>query len=274
MREVKPDSKRKAYEALHAALDAKGIGSLFDNMVARTFSSHLASGDRAIDAGAYHGRQVMAMAKAVGPRGSVWAFEPLEAAFTSLMGHIRKRNLSGCVEARQVVLLDRGGEVDYYQVNEAPGRSGLVWAGSPSQVAGTFTVTEKRMPAARLDEVLNDGEPVRLIHLDLAGGELPALNGATGLLARQRPLLIFGNSRAAAAAMHQYSPEDFCGFFDAAGYELYNMLGFRFQVSDWKTGKQPSWYLGVPAEDEVSKGTLQGMIDDVMEQQGLSSVFD
>jgi hypothetical protein len=143
---------------------------------------------------------------------------------------------------------------------------------------GTFTATELRVPAARLDTVLAGtglagAGPVRLLHLDIEGAELPALRGATGLLARDRPLLLFRNSRAVAAAMFGYDAATFCGFFEAAGYEVYNVLGFRFQEQDWTTGRQPGWYLGVPAEDEVSKGTLHGMIDAVVAQHGLSAIF-
>jgi FkbM family methyltransferase len=274
MRQPKPEAKRKTYDALHAALDPRGVAELFDTILKRSFTSHLAGGDRVADLGAFHGRQTVAMASAVGPLGRVFAFEALDTAFTTLCRELEQQDLYPTVEARQLALLDHAGDVDFYRVNEAPGRSGLVWTGSPSEKAGSFTATRLRVAGARLDEALNTAGPMRLLHLDLEGGELAALRGAAGLLARDRPLLAFRNSRAAAATMYGYDANEFCGFFDAAGYEIYNILGFRFQSQDWSTGRQPSWYFGVPAEDEASKGTLQGMIDAVVDEKSLLSIYD
>ncbi|MBO1075810.1 FkbM family methyltransferase [Roseomonas marmotae] len=274
MRQPKQEAKRRTYDALYAALDPRSVNGLYDTIVKRIFTSHLANGDRVADLGAFHGRQTLLMAAAVGPLGRVFAFEPLDTAFATLCQQIERHGLQSVIEPRQVALMDRHAEVDFYLVNEAPGRSGLVWTGSPSEKAGSFTATRMRVQGTQLDDALQASGPLRLLHLDLEGAELTALRGATDLLMRHRPLLVFRNSRAAAAAMHHYTAEEFCGFFDAAGYEIFNILSFRFQAQDWTTGRQPSWYIGIPAEDETSKGSLHGMIDDVIGQKALSSIFD
>lgn len=268
MRNVKPEMKRKAYEALHKAADLKAIASLYDHLVRQVFSSHLASGDLAVEAGAFTGGHTLAMARCVGPVGRVVAFEPLAEALETARNRAAREGLAEIIEFRPTALADVTGEIAYFRVKEAPGRSGLV-----GDTSSTFTVTSTTVPVTRLDDALSGASPIRLLSLDLEGGELIALRGATRILSEIRPLLLFRNSRARAAEAHGYSAENFCGFFDQTGYELYNILGFRFQAQDWNTGKQPSWYLGVPAQDEVSKGTLHGMIDDVVDRQGLSAIF-
>lgn len=273
MRNAPLDVKRKTYEALHAVGDSNRVNQFYAALIGRTASSHVSGGDIVVDAGAFHGRQTLVLAAAVGPGGRVVAFEPLEAAFTVLSTQLRRHGFEDRVQAHQLAVSDHEGDMPLFHVHQAPGRSTRVWDGNPTQLAGGFTATELCVPAARLDTVLDGSGPVRLMQLDLEGGELTALRGATAVLARDRPLLLFRNSRATAAGMFGYDAASFCGFFEGAGYELYNILGFRFEQRDWTTGRQPGWYLGVPAEDEVSKGTLHGMIDDVAAQHGLSAIF-
>lgn len=273
MRNVSLDVKRKTYDALQAIGDPKRVNEFYAELIGRTVSSHVAGGDIVVDAGAFHGRQTLALAAAVGPGGRVFAFEPLQPAFVVLSTQLRRHGFEDAVQAHQLAVSDHEGDMPFHHIHQAPGRSGRIWEGSPTERAGGFTATELRVPVARLDTVVGGSGPVRLMHLDLEGGELAALRGAVGLLARDRPLLLFRNSRGVAASMFGYDADAFCGFFDAAGYELFNVLGFRFQQRDWTTGRQPGWYLGVPAEDEVAKGTLHGMIDDVAAQHGLAAIF-
>lgn len=273
MRDVAIEGKRKVYDALHAACDAKGINEFYASLIRRTLTSHVAPGDVAVDVGAFHGHQTLALAAAVGPAGRVFAFEPLEPAFAILQGQLRRRGLEERVQAHQLAAAGQEGEVPLFHVHEAPGRSTQVWEGSPSQRGGTFSATELRVPAARLDTVLAAAPAVRLMHLDLEGAELSALRGATAVLEQARPLLLFRNSRGVAAELFGYDAVTFCDFFESMGYELFNLLGFRFGPRDWTTGRQPGWYFGVPAEDAVAKGTLHGMIDEVAAERGLSAIF-
>lgn len=271
MRDATISVKRRVYDALHGA-DAAPV--LYGNLVKRVFSSHLSLGDVVVEGGAFHGGNTLAMLGHVAPLGRVIAFEPSGHATRTLLARAERDDLSYAIDVRQVALADYNGEAEFHRVNEAPGRSGLAWSAAINERAGDFTVSQSRVPVVRLDDALTGVPRVRLVTLDLEGGELLALRGAARLLAKARPLLLFRNSRGRAAELYGYTPEQFCGFFEAAGYELYNILGFRFDPRDWTTGRQPNWYLGVPAEDGVSKGTLHGMIDDVVNQHGLSAIFD
>ncbi|MBI0534678.1 FkbM family methyltransferase [Roseomonas sp. KE2513] len=271
MRDATMSVKRRVYDALHGA-DAAAV--LYGNLVKRVFSSHLSLGDVVVEGGAFHGGHTLAMLRHVAPLGHVIAFEPSEHATKTLLARAERDDLTYAIDVRQVALADYNGEAEFHRVNEAPGRSGLAWSSAIAERAGDFTVSRSLVPVMRLDDALAGVPRIRMVTLDLEGGELVALRGAGRILSEARPLLLFRNSRARAAELYGYTPEEFCGFFGSAGYELYNILGFRFEARDWTTGRQPNWYLGVPSDDQVSKGTLHGMIDDVVNQHGLSAIFD
>lgn len=284
VRNVNLLSKGRVYDALHAEDGMAPI--LYGNILRRIFSSHLACGDTVLEGGAFLGGHTLAMVDQVAPLGRVIAFEASAHAAAALRTRADAEDLADAIDIRHAAIADYNGHAEFSRVPappqppDRPPHPGLPQAGSSQPWSSAiraraidFTIEGGEVPVVRLDDGLEPGHPVRMLVLDLAGGELAALRGARRILAEERPLILFRHAGSRAAAAHGYTAEEFRDFFDAIDYELHDILGFRFDVQDWSTGRRPNWYLGVPGEDHVSKGTLHGMIEDVVHQHGLSAAF-
>lgn len=279
MREGKPSALRnlnsparsKAYEALRAEEATAAI--LYGNIVRRIFSSHLSGGDTVLGGGAFHMGHTLAMVDQVAPLGRVIAFEVSEHAVAALRVRADAEDFGDAIEIRQALLADYNGLAEFPRATEAPQAADRPWSSAMRARAISFTAAGGVVPVIRLDDAVEAGKPVRMLVLDLAGGELAALRGARRILSEARPLLLFRDAGRHAVAAHGDTGEELGAFFADIGYELHDILGFRFDAQDWGAAHRANWYLGVPGEDQVSKGTLHGMIDDVIHQHGLSAAF-
>ena len=151
------------------------------------FSQFVRSGDTVIEVGANIGAQTVPLAKQVGPTGSIYAFEPQPVIFQNLCANISLNSLlnvhtyplaAGSAAGKAVLPV-----VDYTK----PGNFGgieLVGQGQGSCVS-----------VVRLDDEFDEHAKVRLLKIDVEGWELSVLKGASGLIARNRPLLYLENDR-------------------------------------------------------------------------------
>ena len=77
----------------------------------------------------------------------------------------------------------------------------------------------------RLDDALTSNERIGFIKLDVEGGELAVLRGATQLLKRDRPSLLFESTLGGLEAF-DLVPQDIFDFFQESGYQI-------FVCADW-----------------------------------------
>lgn len=133
-------------------------------------------GMTALDIGANRGVTTVALAKAVGPRGRVLAFEPVPEHFRVLEESLRRNRVSN-VEAFEQGIIDRCGYVHLY-VNG--GGTGIVPSEDRTCVeAPTITVD---------DLIRNRGlQSLDVISSDCEGSELLAFRGAAQTLQRFKP---------------------------------------------------------------------------------------
>lgn len=143
----------------------------------------LRPGMRAIDVGASFGVYAVAMARAVGRNGRVWAFEPTPAVARYLR---RNLDLNGCDQATVIVsaVSDRGGSVTF-AVGE---RSEL------NSVAGANSAYRDfvEVSAVTLDQMAGqqDWRDVDFVKLDVEGHEFEAIRGGAGFFAATSPLVM------------------------------------------------------------------------------------
>jgi FkbM family methyltransferase len=148
----------------------------------------LREGDVVVDAGAYKGGYTYWMRRAVGPTGTVFAFEPQP----EIASH-----LQDCVDAFGWANVS----VVRAALSSEPGeRTLLVPGGMPSPGASLHGAslpsgsTGYPVRLDTLDHFLDGharGARVRLIKCDVEGHELDVFSGATGTLEAYRPLLLF-----------------------------------------------------------------------------------
>ncbi len=147
-------------------------------------------GDTVADIGANMGAHTLWLARFVGPRGKVLAFEPTVATLQRLKRNIElNTDLRPRIDARQVMLVAAPGaalETQIYASWRAdirpPADAHPLHQGVPVSTAGASTVT--------FDQSVANAGRIALIKLDVDGHELDVLKGAQATLARDHPLIV------------------------------------------------------------------------------------
>ena len=140
-----------------------------------------------LDIGAHHGYYTLLASKLAGSRGKVFSFEPSPRERRRLLLH-KRLNRCGNVSVQALALGDQERESELHVAEDAQsGHNSLM---PPAVTSETSRV---RVRVARLDNWLQDQDidHVDFIKMDVEGGELAVLHGATRLLERQpRPVFL------------------------------------------------------------------------------------
>ncbi len=189
----------------------------WESHVERFLQQHLAPGDRAIDVGANLGYFTAVMAAAVGPRGHVWSFEPTPPIAGDLELSVAA-NGHDHVDVLRVALAEQNGTATISFDPRVAGSSSLVAAAT--ERSRTYEVAVRR-----LDDLYagSQVEAPALIKIDVEGGELAVLRGASGLLRHAQPHVIFEfNAQMARAA--GWDLPDVVELFECCGpYRLHKL---------------------------------------------------
>jgi FkbM family methyltransferase len=166
------------------------LGS-FEPRTVRCYQRIVNDGDVVLDIGANIGAHTLLLARAVGPAGIVYAFEPTDYAYTKLLKNCSlNSDLSGRIHCFQTMLVDQ----------EATGdRPPSLYSSWPlSEVEGLHELHQGRLmttmnaESRTLDSValsLNL-ERVDFIKLDIDGFECGMLRGASEVMARWHPIIV------------------------------------------------------------------------------------
>lgn len=160
-----------------------------------------------VDVGAHIG-SVIAEVRACNPRVRIVAIE----ALPEKAAHLARRFPD--VEVHGVALGDRQAEVSFFVDRKHSGYSSL--APDRRDAADTVRVT---VPMRRMDDVVPRTLPVDVVKIDVEGAELGVLRGATGLVARCRPVVVFESGPDDCAALG-FSIEALYDWFAERAYEV------------------------------------------------------
>jgi FkbM family methyltransferase len=175
-------------------------------------------GMHVVDVGANLGLYALLLARLVGPRGRVHAFEPEPTLFQALQSNCR-RNGADNVSPVNCALGATAGSVAFYRslFNSGDNRLGdLSWKGERLEVR-----------LCRLDDVLPD-RPIDFVKMDVQGYEFQVLQGATRLLAQGRPSVYFEFWPAGLRAAGTQPLEVLAHLADR-GFELFQTEGGRLE---------------------------------------------
>ncbi|MEM1275252.1 MAG: FkbM family methyltransferase [Pseudomonadota bacterium] len=157
-----------------------------------------------VEAGANIGSHTIPLARKVGPRGRVIAYEPQPLLFQILNDNIALNEVSN-VEARSSAV---GAEQSMGFIDppdySVPGNFGGV------EVTSQGTT----VPIVSIDDELGE-TPVHLIKLDIEGMEGAALDGASRVISRDKPLIYLENNRRSSSAhlIRQVFDLGYCAFW-------------------------------------------------------------
>ncbi|WP_188092610.1 FkbM family methyltransferase [Azospirillum sp. B21] len=149
------------------------------------FRSVLRPGDVAVEVGANIGAQTLPLARMVGPSGSVVAFEPQEMLFNLLSANLALNGVTN-VRSRRMAVGSEAGSIRVPVLD--PHRSnnfGALGLGGwdRGEAVSLVTLDSLNLPSCRL------------LKADVEGMEAEVLRGASGLIARHRPVLYVENDR-------------------------------------------------------------------------------
>jgi FkbM family methyltransferase len=145
-------------------------------------------GSHVVEAGANIGAHTIALARAVGPHGKVYAFEPQRACYSLLQAQIALNQThqvqafnEGLGQSRERLWLPH---IDYSK---------------PNNFGGASLSREQRLHAEAIDVTTLDSRlpdvPVLLIKIDVEGMEEDVIRGGSNLIRKHRPLLYVENDR-------------------------------------------------------------------------------
>lgn len=140
-------------------------------------------GGTAVDAGAHIGYLTLQLARAVGPTGRVFAFEPEGGARASLLRNLARNGLADRVTVSPCALGARAGRA-VLRVSGGGETSSL------AEIATARATAE--IDVAALDDLLPPEQQVDVVKLDVEGSETAAIDGMRRVLDRSgdRPVLI------------------------------------------------------------------------------------
>lgn len=205
------------------------------------------AGTKVIDIGAHVGRHAIPLARRAGATGMVLAFEPLPQIRLRLVQALDADGLNN-VAVLPFALSNRSGADTFVYTPECPEESGL-------RRRAEYNVAPTRfehipVTVCRLDDLVR-GEGVGFIKIDVEGGELDVLSGATRCLEAGRPIVAFECGAASYRGYHG-SPQAIYELFATRGYRIYSILGHEMADADsfaQASRDQNFWdYVALPEE--------------------------
>lgn len=162
----------------------------FERDTLRALESRVVEGAVVLDVGANVGAHTLHLARLVGDKGRVIAFEPTDYAVAKLRANLRANpRLEPRVDVHQVFLVEDDGTAlvpplaSSWPVDGTPPDDAQMCSRSMSAAGADARTLDSMLTAA--------GDPdVQLMKMDVDGHELEVLKGARRLLERSRPTIV------------------------------------------------------------------------------------
>jgi FkbM family methyltransferase len=197
-------------------------------------ASYIKKGDTIIDVGANIGRLTLAAACAAGDSGKVFAFEPNPRIYRYLIGNLalnRAKNVQAC----NIAVGNVGGKVFL---------SDLKWD-DMNEVVTEMQGNCIAAPINRLDRLIEVGQEIALLKIDVEGYEKFVLEGAGKLL--DSTICIYFESYEKHFNKYNYSWTNLFDFLISKGFYIFN-ISFRKKKLSPVSGR----YFGHKCENLVA----------------------
>jgi FkbM family methyltransferase len=183
-----------------------------------------------IDIGAHKGDILKYMLR-YAPSGNHFAFEPLPDLYEAL-----EKKFGKLCRIYPYALSNINGETSFNYVITNPAYSGIKKRvyDRPYEEDSTIIVQQRR-----LDDVIPANTPIKLMKIDVEGGEFAVLKGAERILTESRPVIIYEQG-IGGSDIYGTKPESFFDFMTSFGYkislmEYYLLKKVPFNKSDYCT---------------------------------------
>ena len=199
-------------------LSGGALNVLYDRQTAEIIQRVVKADSSCVDVGCHEG-SILDVILRHAPRAKHYAFEPLPHLFAGLRA--KYAHLPN-VELHGTALSEAPGESTFQHVVTNPAYSGILRRrfDRPHE-----EVVEIRVRLERLDQVVPASQAIRLIKIDVEGAELQVLRGASGILERCKPFVVFE---------HGQGSSEFYGTRPEAVHDLFTGHGMKVStLGDW-----------------------------------------
>ena len=169
------------------------------------------------DIGANVGQTTLLLASAVGPKGKVYSFEPINKTYKKLVTNIFANKQYGNISTFQVAV----GSTDSYAVAKNDSKTSSGSATCAPQQPGSVVDDSVVVPMLTLDTFVaeNSVPRVDLVKIDVEGYEPSVLEGARKTIERFRPKIVLEISYELLIRAG-YTVKDITSYFDSYNYRL------------------------------------------------------
>jgi len=189
----------------------------YDILTKKILQRELQSGSNCIDVGAHKG-EILDLFLEYAPSGKHSAFEPIPQLFASL-----QKSYKQSVQVFPFALSNRTGSMLFNVVVDDPAYSGLQRRSYKSE---NPTIESIEVDVRMLDDVMKEcNHTIHLIKIDVEGGELDVLKGATRILTADKPLLIFEFGKGA-SEYYGTMPHHMHELLQSHNYELRTLTNY------------------------------------------------
>jgi len=199
---------------------------MFERSTVRACRRLVRPGAVTLDVGANIGAHTLHLAKIVGPRGRVVAFEPTAFAFRKLVKNVHLNpGLASRIAAEQAMLV---GAEDCALKGALYSSWPLIHGADVHRKHGGSLKETSEAQAVTLDRYLQDAkiEKVDFMKIDVDGHECTVLRGGLATLKKSKPTIIIELGPYLLEEVGN-SIEELCGLLDSSGYRLTDLIGSR-----------------------------------------------
>lgn len=172
-----------------------------------------------VDLGAHIGYFSVLAARAVGPSGRVWAFEPVGSTRQMLCFNLAENDVDAIVTVVPRAISDSSGWVRF-SIDQEDSVSNKM------AMPGELDLTTEEVEATSLDEYFAalDWPEVHLVKMDVEGAELAALRGMDELCRRNSGLALIFEVNPPNLARQELAPERLFEELKERGFDSYRVL--------------------------------------------------
>ncbi|RXK60838.1 FkbM family methyltransferase [Lacibacter luteus] len=186
---------------------------LYDQQTKQIIRRVCKANSHCIDVGTHCG-DILDVLLQQSPNGMHYGFEPIPLLYQQLK---KKYSNNGNVQLFDYALSNVNGTTSFNYVTSNPSYSGIKKRNYDRKGE---TDTEINVKTAKLDDLLlQQTNNIDFIKVDVEGGELDVLKGASALLARDHPVVIF-ECGLGGTDIYEHTPTQLFTFFEKHGYSI------------------------------------------------------
>ncbi len=188
----------------------------YDRLTKSIMKQILKPDSNCIDVGCHKG-EILDIVLKVSPEGKHFGFEPIPYLYKDL-----KKKYNGKATILPYALSEKNGYSTFQHVKNAPAYSGIK---KRKYNTNHPDIEEINVELKRLDDIIDSSTKIDLIKIDVEGAELLVLKGATELIKRDKPYIIF-EFGLGASDYYGTKPNDLYNLFNDAGLRISTLGSF------------------------------------------------